>query len=321
MFQIEKYGWKYQSYKKNGKIRFDVVPPEELIPNDTLFRYYSSSQYSIDSVINNYLYASHPDQFNDIYDCHEDLFDFDDDEAVVHFLSGGNEEGVKDFKRALALDRQNVIQGAQRNFRQALYRKLGIVCMTSNPNNILMWSYYTNNRGFLVEYAYKELQFDYHGPFPINYQDDLQKLSLNEVPMPLCVLFQSNIKHKGWEHESEWRILIENPNGEMNSPDLFPELLDLGGEERKFTYPISAVKSIVLGHYFIEPRELKILNDKVFEITILKNNDRVKLLDYIATNSIIAGYTTRQSDLKNVAYFKGKIKKIEECKYHFERLE
>lgn len=321
MFQIEKYGWKYQSYKKNGKIRFDVLPPEELIPNDTLFRYYSSSQYSIDSVVNNYLYASHPDQFNDIYDCHEELFDFDDEDAVIHFLSGGEEESTKKLKIAIAADRQNVIQSAQRNFRQIIYRKLGIVCMTSNPNNILMWSYYTNHRGFLVEYAYKEFPFDYHGPFPVNYQAELEKLSLKEVPMPLCVLFQSNVKHKGWEHESEWRILIENPEGEMSSPELFSELLDLGGRERKFTYPSAAIKSIVLGHYFIEPKELTILDDKVFEIKILKNNDRVKLLDYIDANSITAGYTSKQSDLKNVAYYKGKIKKIEEGKYHFTRID
>lgn len=268
------------------------------------------------------MYASHPDQFNDLYDCHEELIDFDDDEVVVNFLSGGDPSLAEKINVELANNRQGVVQGAQRNFRQVLYRKLGVICMTSNPNNILMHSYYTNNRGFMVEYGYKEFPFDYHGPFPVNYQDELEKISLNDAPMPLCVIFQANIKHKGWEHESEWRILVEHPEGEMVSPEMFPELADLGGKERKFVYSPKVVKSIVLGHYFAEPKELHIVDNKSFEISFSDKNDyRSHLLDYMATNSILAGYTSRQPNLKEIGYFKGMIKKIEDGKYSFNRMD
>lgn len=321
MVEIEKYKWKYQTFKENGKFRFNVVPPFELTPPKTLFRYYSTSERAIESVLNNYVYASHPDLFNDMYDCHEELIDFDDDEITLNFLSGGDEEVKRFLATEINKNREGVVQGAQRNFRQVLYRKMGIVCMTGNPNNILMWSYYTNNRGFLVEYDYKSFPFNFHGPFPVNYQEELEKISLKKAGMPLCAIFQSNVKHKGWEQENEWRILVENPEGEMNSPSMFPELADLGGKERKFFYPVEVIKSIAFGHYFIEPRELRIIDNEIFEINLINPSDiKAQLLDFMDANRITAAYTSRLPNLKSIGYFKGTIKKVAIGKYTFHRI-
>lgn len=323
MKEIEKYGWKYQAYNEKDKFAFKIASPFKLDPPNNLYRYYSLSKFSIQSIIENYLYASHPDQFNDLYDCHEDLINFDDDEVIVRFLNSENDPTEENrLKQALLDDREPIVQSAKRHLRQIIYRMWGIICMTSNPNNILMWSYYSNNRGFLVEYAYKEFPFAFHGPFPVNYQDELLPISLIEATLPICAIFQTNIKSSGWKHEDEWRILAENPKGQMESPDLFPELAKLGGEERKFYYSPKSIKSITLGHYFAYPYEISEINNQVFEMSFAKKDDlRALLLDYMVENEILAGYTSRLPNLTSIGYYKGTVKKLADVKYSFTRVE
>lgn len=89
-----------------------------------------------------------------------------------------------------------------KNFREKIYRKIGIVSLTSDDDNLLMWSYYTNHKGFCIEFDYSKFDFKFHGPFPINYIKSLSPLSLKEKlnnSLQLAMLAQSNIKYKRLE--------------------------------------------------------------------------------------------------------------------------
>lgn len=61
--------------------------------------------------------------------------------------------------------------------------------MTSDATNILMWSYYSNHQGFMIEFDItKFTTFKYHGPFPINYQDPIEAISLKEWGIEISIL-------------------------------------------------------------------------------------------------------------------------------------
>jgi hypothetical protein len=139
-------------------------------------------------------------------------------------------------------------------FRTYYYMKMGIFSLTKNCDDISMWSYYTNHEGFCVEYDINGFPYDYWGPFPINYQEELKSVSINHATLPLASLIQTNIKLDFWKHEQEWRLLIQCPeeyymepfgvNAEFikaNMPDL---------HNRKMKYPLRCIKSVVLGLKF-----------------------------------------------------------------------
>lgn len=49
------------------KNKFEVIPNIEIQKPKTLYKYYSLNEYATDSLYYNYLFASHPDHFNDLF--------------------------------------------------------------------------------------------------------------------------------------------------------------------------------------------------------------------------------------------------------------
>ena len=118
-----------------------------------------------------------------------------------------------------------------------------------------MWALYASNTGFCVEFDVDKFPFIKHGPFPIHYCDEIDPLIVQNEDMHAPLLIQTNIKNHVWSYEHEWRLLIENPEGQdMRTKGCrWIEELDSNMpnmHDRKFYYPVEAVKSITLGYYF-----------------------------------------------------------------------
>ena len=130
------------------------------------------------------------------------------------------------------------------------------------------------------------------------------------------------MKHKGWEKEAEWRFLVETPDGkDMFSPK-FEALKKLGGQDRKFPYPKTAIKSICLGNSFFAPEELNKTDDTALDIKLSDNIDKkVLLLDYMCNNSIATILAVRQPNLKSLGFVNGKLKKCAENHYIFQQIQ
>jgi hypothetical protein len=175
----------------------------------------------------------------------------------------------------------------QRYFKEKIYRLWGVFSMTTNRDSILMWSYYCNHNGFCVEYDISEFPFKFHGPFPMNYQPKLHSLSIKDISVQIGILAQCNLKDKIWQHEKEWRLMIQAPKGEEMMSFNIEKLKKLGGHNRKFEYPISAIKSITLGNRFFEPKEIRVINNNILEINLMSNFEQKSImLDYLSHNSI-----------------------------------
>lgn len=278
------YDWVY-SYNGNN---FEVLPKNiKKIPN-TLFKYYALNSYSFDSLINQYIFAPHPSQLNDLFDCSPELLSIDKNEDLKKILQDFEYKNEKEIDDKLKFDYHKTKKQAESLFWERLYRIWGILSLTDNNKNILMWSYYSQHKGYCIEFDITKFPFKYHGPFPINYQENLQKIHVEKNGIALGILLQSNLKNIIWKHENEWRLMIEKNEGKyMDSPIDMPPLRMLVGQERKFYYPIEAIKSMSLGNRFFEYGEVNQLNSTEMVINLKSNFEQKSIiLDFIYSNDL-----------------------------------
>ncbi|MBL4755196.1 MAG: DUF2971 domain-containing protein, partial [Flavobacteriales bacterium] len=205
-----RYGWEY-AFELGNETPYQITPPNEIkrkIP-ETLYKYSGLTENSVEALKEKYIYAPHPQQLNDPFDCYERLIGFDDPNAIRKFLAGSMEPDK--LEEALKFPSDEFKHFVQYNFSLIIYSKIGILSLTEDPHSMLMWAYYSLHQGFAIEYNFKKFNFRYHGPFQMNYQKELNAMSIKYTG--ICVPYQSNLKSKEWEHEMEWRIIPEVSDG------------------------------------------------------------------------------------------------------------
>jgi hypothetical protein len=165
---------------------------------------------------------THPDSFNDPYDCMASI-EFDD-------VPQSNQEAL------------------QKHFSKIIKSNLSVTCFNNNPLNMLMWSHYAqSHKGFLVEFKIPHPTIEWvHDAFniqAIKYQDEFPKLSLSMLnPSNLfhdgrALEFVTNqylVKSKDWEYENEFRVLAHDYD-----PNNFSSLLKV--------IPPEYISSVILG--------------------------------------------------------------------------
>lgn len=279
-YTATKYGLSYEYDFDDGSCK--ICPTnEKLVVPDTQYKYYSLADHNIDALIHGYIYASHPFELNDYFDCCTELISYDNPNEIRKIFRSDT-EGFNEYMRESQQSRD-----AQKVFSIAhwhlTYSKRGIVSLTPHKDNSLMWAHYAHNEGFVIGFDYRKFPFSFIGPFPIQYIDSFNAISLYEMPIEIAELIQPTVKSKDWEYEEEWRILPLD----QNPPMLISGIINAniyGGHERKFNYPIDAVKSITLGHRFFRIEEMQTISDNELKILIKPNcNDkRTKVLNYLS---------------------------------------
>lgn len=304
----ELYGWKY-GFDHTTK-RIIIEPNYRCELPQTLFKFYNVNGNSIDALIHNYIYAAHPSQLNDLFDCSENMIVYDNPHFARLVLKNYRNEiledcglDINDMTDEEIINNQQIIENLRRVLWQSIYAKQGIISLTTNPYNILMWSYYSNHNGFCVEYDYEQFPFDFGGPFPINYQPLISELHLRDIPFESAIAAQFNVKNDKWKHEDEWRIMAYS--SENHDMEIFGDpLLDkYFGHERKFLYPAKTVKSVILGHRFFDKNEVVFSRDyKTARITLSAkrfDGERLKLLWWLSSHkpSVYISLTEGLNDL------------------------
>jgi|GEM_PF-4169074 len=315
--EIDRYGWKYIFNESDRINPFIIIPYKEYPIPETLSKIYALNDFSLDALLNSYVYATHPSEFNDLYDCHEQLIIYDDDQMISTFLQPALPQ--PEIERLLREKKSEIQKEIQPIFRDIMYRKIGVFSMTSDPNNILMWSYYSKHEGFLIEFNYKEFPFKFYGAFPVNYQEEIHPINISECDGSpgIPILYQTNIKHKGWEHESEWRLLIDAENDVMFSPEP-RQLAKMGGRERKFSYPPTLIKSVALGNRFFHADELTPTSTYILDINLKINIEKKSLLlDFISHNNIQTYIAIKDNNLATLHFTKGEIQRIDYKRFRY----
>ena len=242
---IDYYGYKYEA-DDNGN--YNIIPNRDIIKPKTFFKYYALTENSVDALTNMYIYATHPNQFNDPFDCNEKLIEFNSWDDVEKFW-GPYFDKVKDNYH----DIDEACADCSYVYKTILYRKLGLISLSPVHDNYQMWALYAQNSGLCVEFDVNLFPFRFFGPFPINYIDDISSpIHIGKTGGSAAMLVQTNVKNKWWDYENEWRLYVPNPIGiDMKSFGPNAEKYNIFNEhDRKFAYSTSAIKSVYLGTSF-----------------------------------------------------------------------
>ncbi|WP_298555701.1 DUF2971 domain-containing protein [uncultured Algibacter sp.] len=339
-----KYEVEYKTYTEKDKIKVDhnIVYPKKL------FKYYSISEYSIDSFINSYLYASHPIELNDVLDCSPFLWytehplDYKLYESL--YQDSLSQKDLKElYDNDIKRDRCNTYIGT---YWEILSNMYGIISMTGKESHPLMWPHYTKEKGFKIKFDLEKLQNSLKkgaeldgslmGLFPMNYSNELKPIDISPYLQMLVPFFYSaTIKDIEWQYEDEWRFIYSKP--QMGVPNrkmgLTNNRVDYPGipGNRKAKYDSNLVEEIMFGFDFFNGEDFFIKWNKAhtkFSISPKKNKKEIiMLLDYICDNLsnklFYSGVKYEFNDDKKLQLYrtkeKLKIKKISIQKYELER--
>lgn len=307
-------GWTYiHKPQEELKDSISIIPAKEKSIPEHLYKFYSLNPYNLDALKNNYLYASHPAELNDKFDCFKGMIDYNSasDELIKFYLQiFHSEEEIKENFDEL----KELFQDA---FPVSLFSGIGVISLTTKISNPLMWAHYASaNHGFTVKFNHKYFHEKVLGPFPINYQKNWEPISLKNLM--IAFLYITNIKAKAWKYEDEWRFIGSGKNMSIPGYKEDKEFID----NRKFPYQKDAIEEIILGNMFTDRME-KYFDHKYGTVVLALTpnvayiDQKAQVLEFIADNSIKASniYLDRENQTFALKQIGITLKKIDKYTY------
>ena len=238
----------------------------------SIFKYYPFNNNSIDAFLNHYLFLSHPFHLNDLMDARgytidtrnitSDIYGKLKDQIVKRAPLIVN--GVDFHKLDFEIDRDREV--LQKAISDSHFCFGGIVSLSYKDRfNELMWSHYTNETGFMVEFdtlaLLRSIKFQkLNGHFdcldikPMNYEPNPTSVSCVKYPdIEYINITNATQKKIDWAYEKEWRIIATSYSflGLPKSLAVQDEkYLDVS--KRRLYYDPSSIKRIFLGKKFFE---------------------------------------------------------------------
>lgn len=263
---------------------------------EKLYKYYSISNNSINSIKNGTLYFSHAHLLNDIMD--------------GNFMLWDTKEFITEYKKEREIKGTN-----DHEFSKDILKKLikpflecrGILSLADTYKNELIWAHYCVENGYCLELDRLQLENnlkenrsekDCHF-FPVSYEKDLKQINFLEyisfkiVPkninfeskkvdaiLPLLYCFAQ--KDECWKYEKEWRfLLIDRKFNSISHPleiidDEQKSLEDSRKSGGNITINKNVIHRIILAPLFFNNTRFnnhEILNSNMEIYNFKKNNE------------------------------------------------
>lgn len=280
----------------------------------SVFKFYSLKDYHLKAFEGHYLYLSHPSQLNDGLDACQDLLYMNEIKTENSY-----NRLVKQLNKSFPLKNHHLsfesdLKDNYRTLKDILYKAYfdfsGTISFTDFKDaffNGAMWAYYTEEKGFAVEYQTEDLirgiKYDLRNRRfkkliygKIEYVDKLKAINCDSIynidKVNIEIAFQ---KQAYWENEKEWRIVIQSNQY-------------LEGDNARFVfYPSCAIKRICLGKQIWNEVSInkKNIKDNIWKFTIkeaylsfikklieLNGNVFMSTKCYQSTHNLITGEKT-----------------------------
>jgi len=167
--------------------------------------------------------------------------------------------------------------------RTEIADKFGVMCLSDQPNNALMWGHYAKGHlGFVIEFDEKHSFFNGTSESNIPCLRKVKYSKRKPHRRKLSDLTTNELfftKSKDWQYEHEWRIMfrLEDAKNIIDHPQL--------GKIYRFEIPPECIKGIILGSK-MSPESIMNLktNDARYasiKISRAQINDRTYDLDII----------------------------------------
>ncbi len=257
---------------------FDILIDNQTLKSpETICKYFSISKNNICAFLEHYLYASHPKDFNDPFDCNEKLITPPKStKELCIYNEISNQIKVNKNHHLISI------------FHHWLFYHYGIVSMTMNASSMYMWTHYTNNHsGFLLKFKTDKLLKSFTGIYKVNYVKSINSVEFDINHLAAQTLMMICTKSISWIDEDEWRLLVYG--GKMFVPGIHNEnehndLIN----NRKIKYDSDSIEEIILGHRFFDRKNIDKIVDKKYYLAFDKKEDnlKVKLLDFLINKGI-----------------------------------
>lgn len=254
---------------------------KDITPNSlkSVFKFYSLTDYNLDAFSNHYLFTSHPYHLNDLMDGNIYSIDLRNisntqydilkkqikqqaplicNKAIWNYLNPESDPGF--------IQLQTAIMASFFSFG-------GIISLTKqNRFNELMWSHYTNESGFMIEFDtnilinsiikysrnshVKKMYFK-----PIEYKPNPISISCSKYQdIESINIYNATQKNIEWSYEKEWRLILTSSLYMGLPKSIYADSSDCeitNTNNRKVYYDNQAIKNIYLGKKFWEIDNIK----------------------------------------------------------------
>ncbi|MFQ7593460.1 MAG: DUF2971 domain-containing protein [Acutalibacteraceae bacterium] len=171
-----------------------------------LYKYYPFDKIRLNSLVNNKIWLSTPEKYNDPFEFHFTLYP----EVEEVARRTGTEHFWVDIREEYNAKVAKKIEESKRKFC--------LCCFSEEYKNILMWSHYAeNHKGICVEYDFRNYRKVLYLE-KVKYANDVVKFpqggfeGFNRI---FCT------KALPWSYEHEWRLILNAEKaGEMNAPKI-----------------------------------------------------------------------------------------------------
>lgn len=191
-----------------------------------LYKYQKLTAHSLASLLNETVWLSSPSAFNDPFDCAITLSREKLQESLDHAVTeiarrnGIPREQIENHDKIIEQD-ESAYEWLRNSLRTSM-QKIGVLCLSATPYEILMWSHYAeNHKGFCVEYDFSEGTHLRKLAQPVRYREVVPSLSLANLPkdakdnfLEVCIF----TKAKQWEYEQEWRVIMHEGGRSFQAP-------------------------------------------------------------------------------------------------------
>ena len=191
-----------------------------------LYKYLGYDEGAKALLENGTLKYSHFSEFNDPFDC---VVSYDINDSIEYYKSRKDlfktvgdklklspSERISKRKQLLKNFENSIRNG---EFHKSLMDPIGICCLSSVPDSILMWSHYSNHhKGIVVEFdtfqdkyaQLYEVEKNLIG-YPIVYQETMPKISVRNGKDGFAAVESTILtKSPSWGYEKEVRVLSTN---------------------------------------------------------------------------------------------------------------
>ncbi|MDR3681235.1 MAG: DUF2971 domain-containing protein [Flavipsychrobacter sp.] len=191
-----------------------------------IFKYLPINVYTLQTIVNNELHFTSPQDFNDPRDSKFKLKVSAEIDGVINFYNSLNlssEEKAKKISRYY-LDNKEFFNDIETEFNTRLKKETGVTCFSERNDNALMWSHYADKHtGICLMFEWEK-----HASFFMGYKVQY-KNTIPEVYYSGNGLFETgNIiltKLAHWSYEQEVRSVIKLDNGTNHLAAFDPKAL------------------------------------------------------------------------------------------------
>lgn len=181
--------------------------------NQLLYKYIKCDENSDKIFIDHTLLFTHPNKFNDPFDCWAYLEE-PDFNGLSDIIENSNEDEL--YKKEC---RDRIRYYGKKEYKESVdnaLSKIGVCCFSKNRDNILMWSHYSNNhKGICLQFDILEDTDFFSTAIPVSYVNRMplynhfsdRKLIIEKIIQPKSI---------DWIYEQEVRIVKTNVDIENN---------------------------------------------------------------------------------------------------------